>query len=226
MKGIGKDHPMRNASQIGVARILATEGLAAKPGTKYAYTFRGYAAVAAVVEKVMAKPYPEVLSNELLKPLGMTETTFKPDAALIKRMPKFAPRVAGLSVEQIGAFMKRREPSWNNSGFVNTAGALISTPDDLMRFFQFHSAKGKVEERQLVPAEVLAKLYRGVPASPGYGMGFKRSGAGVVGHGGATGTQGMVDLNKDRILIVLTQAGSANARPLIQGAIREVFAGL
>ena len=37
---------------------------------------------------------------------------------------------------------------------------------------------------------------------------------GVVGHGGASGTRA-VDLENDLVVVILTQAGSKNARPLI-----------
>ena len=38
---------------------------------------------------------------------------------------------------------------------------------------------------------------------------------GVVGHGGASGVRATVDLKNDRVVVILTQAGSKNARPLI-----------
>ena len=38
---------------------------------------------------------------------------------------------------------------------------------------------------------------------------------GVVGHGGASGTRAAVDLEKDLVVVILTQAGSKNVRPLI-----------
>jgi len=40
---------------------------------------------------------------------------------------------------------------------------------------------------------------------------------GVVGHGGAPGIRATVDLKNDRVVVILTQAGSKNARPLIEG---------
>ena len=40
---------------------------------------------------------------------------------------------------------------------------------------------------------------------------------GVVGHGGAPGIRATVDLKNDRVVVILTQAGSKNARPLIGG---------
>ena len=40
---------------------------------------------------------------------------------------------------------------------------------------------------------------------------------GVVGHGGAPGIRATVDLKNDRVVVILTQAGSKNARTLIGG---------
>ena len=36
-----------------------------------------------------------------------------------------------------------------------------------------------------------------------------------MGHGGASGTRVAVDLENDLVVVILTQAGSKNARPLI-----------
>jgi len=38
---------------------------------------------------------------------------------------------------------------------------------------------------------------------------------GVVGHGEVSGTRAAVDLEKDLVVVILTQAGSKNVRPLI-----------
>ena len=96
-------------------------------------------------------------------------------------------------------------------------------PDDLQRFLQFHADKGRVGKRQIAPASVLAELYQKQPATKDYGIGFKLLRDGIVGHGGATGTFASVDLETSRILIVFTQAGSANARPLLAGATKVVL---
>ena len=56
--------PIRTSDQAGVATSLAKQGLAAKPGTKYAYTFRGFAVVARCVEVVTGKLFPETPRRE------------------------------------------------------------------------------------------------------------------------------------------------------------------
>jgi CubicO group peptidase (beta-lactamase class C family) len=221
MSKLPRNSPIKRGDQAEVARHLATQGLASRPGTKYAYTFRGYAAVSRVIEVVTGRPIAAVMQEKLLVPLGMEETTFTPGVSLVRRHPLFASRAEGQSDEevatQIESLRAQRGP------FVNTAGALVSTPDDLQRFLQFHANKGRVGKRQIAPASVLAELYRKQPATKDYGLGFKLSGGGVVGHGGATGTFASVDLETGRILIVLTQAGAPNARPLLAGATKVIF---
>ena len=206
------DSPIRNSDQADVATVLAKQGLAAKPGIKYAYTFRGYAAVARVVEIVTGKRFPEVLDEKLLKPLGMSDTTFEPKLELVKRHPRYAKHIADWDDEKISAYLEKRKRE--SKGFVNAAGALISTPDDLVKFYRLHSLRGKLAGKQVIPAKALAKLYKKQPGSTGYGLGFKLYGNAVVGHGGASGTIGAVDLKNDRVVVILTQAGAAAARPL------------
>jgi len=168
--------------------------------------------VACVIEVVVGKRFPEVLEEKLLKLLGMSDTTFEPKIELVKRHPRYAKHIADWDDEKISAYLEKRRRE--SKGFVNVAGALISTPDDLVKFFRLHSLRGKSGDKQLIPAKARAKLYEKQPAAPGYGLGFKLHGNGVVGHGGASRTIGVVDLKNDRIVVILTQAGAAAARPL------------
>ena len=217
--------PIRTSDQAGVATSLAKEGLAAKPGTKYAYTFRGYAAVARCVEVVSGKRFPEILEEKLLKPLGMSNTTFQPNLELLKRHPRYAKRIANLDDEKISAFLEKKKRE--SKRFVNVAGGLISTPNDLVKFYRLHSLRGKIGAKRLIPEKVIAKLYEKQPGKRGYGLGFSLFGNAVVGHGGASGTIGAVDLENDRVVVILTQAGSTAARPLTRRGMqlaREILA--
>jgi len=221
MSSLPRQSPLRRGDQAEVARHFATQGLATRPGTKYAYTFRGFAAVSRVVEVATGRPFVEVLQEKLLSPLGMSETTFTPDVSLARRIPAYATRTTGLNDDEVAAQINRFRDQ--RGPFVNAAGALFSTPDDLQRFLQFHADKGLVGDTLIVPHDVLAQLYEPQPAAPQYGLGFALRAGTVVGHGGATGTSVNVDLSNGQILIVLTQAGAANARPLTAGATRIIF---
>ncbi len=221
MGKLPRNSPIKRGNQAEVARHIATQGLVARPGTEYAYTFRGYAVVSRVIEVVTGRPIAAVMQEKLLAPLGLNETTFAPGISLVRRHPRFAARAEGRSDDDVATQLERLRAQ--GGPFVNTAGALVSTPDDLQRFLQFHADKGRVGKRQIAPASVLAKLYEKQPATKNYGLGFNLRGGGVVGHGGATGTYASVDLKTGRILIVLTQAGAPNARPLLTGATKVVF---
>ena len=221
MGKLPKNSPIKSGDQAEVARHLATQGLAARPGTLYAYTFRGYAAVSRVIEVATGRPIAEVMQEKLFSPLGMNETTFNLEVSLARRLPLFASRTEGRSDEEVATQIERYQAE--RGPFVNTAGALISTPENIQRFLQFHADKGRVGNQQIAPASVLAKLYRKQPATKNYGLGFNLRGGEVVGHGGATGTSASVDLKTGRILIVFTQAGGPNARPLAAGATKIVF---
>ena len=118
--------PIRTSNQAGVATSLAKQGMAAKPGTKFAYTFRGFAAVARCVEVVTGKRFPEILEEKLLKPLGMSSTTFQPDLELLKRHPRYAKHIANLDDEKISAFLEKKKRE--SKRFVNAGGGLISSP--------------------------------------------------------------------------------------------------
>ena len=217
--------PIRTSNQAGVATSLAKQGLAAKPGTKYAYTFRGFAAVARCVEVVTGKRFPEILEEKLLKPLGMSNTTFQPNLELLKRHPRYAKHIANLDDEKISAFLEKKKRE--SKRFVNVGGGLISTPDDLVKLYRLHSLRGKIGDKRLIPEKVIAKLYEKQPGARGYGLGFKLFGNAVVGHGGASGTIGAVDLKNDRVVVILTQAGSTAARPLTRRGMqlaREILA--
>ena len=217
--------PIRTSNQAAVATSLAKQGLVAKPGTKYAYTFRGFAAVARCVEVVTEKRFPEILEEKLLKPLGMSNTTFQPNLELLKRHPRYAKRIANLDDEKISAFLEKKKRE--SKRFVNVGGGLISTPDDLVKFYRLHSLRGKIGDKRLIPEKAIAKLYEKQPGTRGYGLGFNLFGNAVVGHGGASGTIGAVDLKNDRVVVILTQAGSTAARPLTRRGMklaREILA--
>ncbi len=53
---------------------LSEEGLRFEPGKGYGYSNAGYFILGLIIEKVTGKSYEEVLSEQILNPLGMTQT--------------------------------------------------------------------------------------------------------------------------------------------------------
>ena len=215
--GTVRDLPKTSAiftdgTQAAVVAEILEKGLVARPGTRYAYTYRGFAVVAAIVEKISNQRYSEVLRNKLLEPLQMKETAFAPSLEMVSRIPAFAGKNPAPAA--VAQYLKKREERWENP-----AGGLLSTASDLTKFYQFHLDRGRIGEKVLVSPEVLRKLYQRQPAAKNYGLGFQVERPGklpLLQHGGASGTLGWVDLKSKTIFIGLTQAGSKNARGFLR----------
>ena len=138
-----------------------------------------------------------------------------PSLEVLKQHPRYARQIAASSDEEAKAAISKRRKDLER--FVSSSGGLVSSSADLVKFMRLHALGGKTKEKQLISGDVLARLYKLAPGARDYGLGFKRMAEGVVGHGGASGTRAAVDLKNDRVVVILTQAGSKNARPLIGG---------
>ena len=123
---------------------------------------------------------------------------------------------------------------------MNSGGGLVSTPDDLARFYAFHAAEGTVGDKRLVTEQTLEKLYAAggkvgrerivdkqtleecyrpwLGSSEYYGLGFQlsrideRGVAHRIGGHGSSGTYGWVDRDDDLIAVFITQAGGKRMR--------------
>lgn len=136
-----------------------------------------------------------------------------PSLEVLKQHPRYARQIVTSSDDEVKAAITKRRKDMDR--FVSSSGGLVSTSADLVKFMRLHSLGGKIKDKQLISGDVLARLYKLAPGAREYGLGFKRMAEGVVGHGGASGTRAVVDLENDLVVVILTQAGSKNARPLI-----------
>jgi CubicO group peptidase (beta-lactamase class C family) len=116
---------LTTAQQVGE---IAQRDPAFAPGTRFSYSNSGFILLGAVIEKVTGKPWYEVVGDELLTPLQLRRTHFADTAAIVPG------RATGYTtVRATGGFA--------NAGFIDmtvpaAAGALESTPDDLLRFIR------------------------------------------------------------------------------------------
>jgi len=117
------DRPMAAATPSDeVIRRFATRPLDFEPGARYSYSNTGYLILGRVVEKVSGEPFGAFLDRRILKPLGMAHTVFEPDPlgpSCARGHMSFwlgAPEIVPLE----------------GRGWVAAAGALFSTPSDLV----------------------------------------------------------------------------------------------
>ena len=199
MSRLPKDSAAFTGDNAAVFAELLELGLATEPGTKFAYTKLGYDVVAAIIEEKTGKRFEDALRELLLDPLGMSQTGFRLSDALSDAEIK----------------VKSKEIK-----YFNPAGGLLSTPDDLTKFYMLHLTGGKVAGKQFIDRKILEQMYRPQPAAPNYGIGFNVSnpdGDGVaqrIRHGGASGTIGWADRKTGIIFIGLSQNGSKIAKPV------------
>lgn len=93
------------------------------PGTAFEYSNLGYALLGQVVESVTRRPYIDVVTEELLQPLGLEHTRFR------------AKDVDG----EVALGYRRSGDRWvelpfSESGVFSPMGGLFSTPHDLARW--------------------------------------------------------------------------------------------
>ena len=182
--------------------------------TGYAYTNFGFTAAGEAAARAAGVDFGELLSQELFRPLGLTSTSAKFTDYL-----NASERVFSHQLSDGKTVVTLRHPEAQAP-----AGGVSSSARDLTKWMLLHLQKGKWKDRQLIPAEVLARTYRphtvvgSSPTNPSsngfYGIGWRlsydRQGQLKVQHGGAfvLGVRTSVTLwpEEDLGIVVLTNA--------------------
>ena len=120
------------------------------PNTQCKYSNLGYQLLGEVVARIAGMPYVEYVQQRIFDPLGMTSTSFTPDAELASRCA-----VGYLPATFADDF--RPAPIFRN--FTSEAG-LWSTVEDLARWIglQFRTASGEPDAAQVLRGATLAEM--------------------------------------------------------------------
>lgn len=138
-EGRSKDH----TSYLEKVDLAVAKGLRKEPGEGYQYCGLGFQVMGAILEKVTGRKAPDLLKERILDPLGMTETTFYPDEAMIARtaIPYYYPPKGGDPVRY--NFSERyTEPLGDPTRTAFLSGGLMSTVGDFLKFSQMLVRKG------------------------------------------------------------------------------------
>ena len=150
------------------------------PGTRFHYSNVGFGVLGELVARLRGAPWPAVLTEEILQPLRMHRTTFRPQG----------PSAPGLAVHPF-ADLLHHEPE-HDAGAMAPAGQLWSTADDLARWAAF--AAGTTAD--VLSPETLTESQRPVALwddptntwATAHALGWQVSvadGRRFVGHGGS-----------------------------------------
>ncbi len=146
-----------------------------EPGTKWHYDNSGYVLLGAILEKVTGKAYANLVSEWIFEPLGMKDTRYDSETAIVPR------RASGYQTGPGGivnaSYLSMTQPF--------AAGGLISTVDDLARW------QAALDAGRILSAESRRRMWTpvtlpdGTPTRYGYGWGiWSYEGHAVVEHGG------------------------------------------
>ena len=147
-----------------------------EPGTQFHYSNSGYYLLGAVIEKVSGESYETFIQQNILQPLGMSETGYDRRSTIVKN------RASGYDFDPIqGQYVNA--PGWDVSQRY-AAGGWYSTVGDLYKWDQ------ALYTDSLVSKETLDTIFTSMVSVPdvgGYGYGWfssQQSGHRVIWHGG------------------------------------------
>jgi CubicO group peptidase (beta-lactamase class C family) len=211
----------RDLSLGELVLLYSQQPLKSEPGSKWEYNNSAINTLGRVVEVVSGEAFDSFLQKRVFKPLGMKDTTFYPSGGQLKRVAKsYEPGTNGLTEVGI-SFIKGPLDSRARPPF--PAGGLFSTASDMFRFYQMVLNGGTWEGKRIVSRESVemmtktqtGELKTGFTEGMSFGLGWAvvREPKGVTsmlskgthGHGGAYGTQGWVDPEKQMIFVLMIQ---------------------
>jgi D-alanyl-D-alanine carboxypeptidase len=138
------------------------------PGTVWYYSNTNFILLGLIVERITGRPLGDELRDRIFQPLGLAHTALPTAAA---SMPN--PFAHGYLLPNNGLIPVRtyRDVTAWNPSWAWAAGAVVSTADDLARFY------GALLSGDLLKPELLAAMEDTVPMTtdpggPGYGLGL------------------------------------------------------
>lgn len=170
-----------------------------QPGSRFSYSNMGYTLAAMVIEAVTRERYEAWLDRELLRPLGMRDSTFQFTTQI---GPGADPRLAW-------GHLDIASPAPALPVYLRPAGQFTTTAHDLALFAKFLMGDGRVDGRTIVKPNLLRAMGRArttdaahAGLQTGYALGLgRRDRHGVVGlcHGGdVVGFRAMLCLFPDQ----------------------------
>jgi len=200
----------KGGKKKAIERICDLE-LQNEPGTRFTYSDVNYIVLGELVERIADKPLDAFAQKHIFKPLGMTETGFRPSDALKERCAPTEQRDGHWMIGEV------HDPRAHLLGDVAGHAGLFSTADDLAVFAQMLLDGGVYRDHRILSAATVRTMTtpREVPKglraygwdvqtaySANRGEGFK-AGTGF-GHTGFTGTSLWLDPDSQTAVIFLS----------------------
>ena len=216
-------------SPLDGLELFADNPLLFAPGTRYRHSSYGWTLVGAVVEAAAGEPFLDVMQREVFDPSDMRETVLddvlRPAARRAHLYWPFADRNTRYGVEHSNDA---------DNSCIQGAGALLSTPSDVVRFGLAMLGGRLLRSETLDMLQTPLELESG--ESTGYGLGwFVRSAplgqeeTTIFGHGGSSGggfTSFMTLPEHGIVVAATTNVSYAENLPALSLRLARIFAGV
>ena len=198
-----------------VAATAASQPINFEPGTKVQYSNVGIDIGATVVEVVTGKRWEDFLKERVFDPLGMTSSGFWPTADQLARQIEMYNCQKGAPAQWRSDNPSMQRPYGDDRVFSSAGAGLWTTARDQLKFYKMLMNLGVGENGVRILKEetvksILATSTR--PADlkdPNYSLGLRAPIADNedewFGHGGAWGTNCMVNWHKKQLKLWVVQ---------------------
>ncbi|QWG87506.1 serine hydrolase domain-containing protein [Bacillus mycoides] len=174
----------KNRNKSFTAEDLVKLGLSLPPdfapGKGWSYSNTGYVLLGILIEKLTGNSYAEEIENRIIEPLELSNTFLPGNSSVIP-----GTNHARGYFQPDGA-SELKDITYYNPSIGSSAGDMISTADDLNKFFSYLLSGKLLKEQQL--KQMLTTVPTGSAEIVGYGLGIYETrlpnGVSIWGHSG------------------------------------------
>ncbi|UHA73797.1 serine hydrolase [Paenibacillus sp. 481] len=184
-KGIGKAFEYGNAPSISLEQFVKQNvpTVVRTPGTSYAYDNYSFMLQGYIVEKLTGVPFYKYGNEHLLKPLGMTSSSFA--------------ELPGMRANVAASYSNGKElPRFRNNPVDLPTGGMLATGDDMAKYMIAMLQEGKLGKARILKEKSVEQMLKPAvaihPLITNGGFGFEsffhtnHNGQHVIGKGGDT----------------------------------------
>ena len=216
-----------------IASVAAESSILFEPGTQVKYSNTGIDIAAAVIEVVTGMKWEQYLKKTVLDPLGMKSTWFWPTDKQLKTQIEMYEVYKDAPAKHLVESTWQQRPYNDSHVFASAGAGLWTTVDDQLKFYKMLMNLGVGDNGVRILKEETVKSILAVSTRPegmeGYSLGLtapvRDSEDAWFGHGGAFGTNCMVNWHKKQLNLWVVQLSvvSQDWKPLLWKAQREFF---
>lgn len=132
------------------------------PGKQFSYKNADFVILGKIIEKITGETFAEVLSRNILQPLGMTNSGYLKNGDIVNSL------ASSYLLDKTSGTFRNDDPFWIDNFYA--AGAMYSTVEDLLKFdqaiFNYKILQQKTVDMMLVPRPALNSVGYGFWISP------------------------------------------------------------